>query len=88
MKYSIEVLEKEKQLLEKCLSDWELNKYPEARKERLNKLTDLNNVIKLVNNYIDPKKILFSFEEFWNINNCDGEDFEKVVNNFIKKNFK
>lgn len=45
MGYAIEILEKEKELLERCLSNWELNNYPEARKNRSNKLRDLKNAI-------------------------------------------
>ena len=50
MSYSIEVLEKEKQLITKCISEWDINHYPEARDVRINKLKDLNNSIKLLNN--------------------------------------
>jgi|GWRWMinimDraft_5_1066013.scaffolds.fasta_scaffold68365_1 hypothetical protein len=39
--YAIQILEKEINLLEKCLSDWELNKYPEVKKERELKLSQL-----------------------------------------------
>ena len=48
MKYSIEVLEKEKELLERCLSNWELKNYPEARKQRSNKLSDLITAIEIL----------------------------------------
>ncbi len=41
MNYAIEVLEKEKRLLEICLSEWDLNNYPEAKKERAEKLKDI-----------------------------------------------
>jgi len=47
-KYAIEVLEKEKQLLNDCLSDWDLQKYPEARKERENRLKDINETLKML----------------------------------------
>tara|TARA_R110000796_G_scaffold164719_1_gene281578 strand:- start:8 stop:169 length:162 start_codon:yes stop_codon:yes gene_type:complete len=49
MSYSIEVLEKEIQLITKCISEWEISHYPEAREVRVNKLKDLNNSIKLLN---------------------------------------
>jgi hypothetical protein len=41
MNYAIEVLEKEIYLIEKCLSEWELSKYREARIERIKKLDEL-----------------------------------------------
>tara|TARA_R110000782_G_scaffold139199_1_gene231716 strand:+ start:307 stop:582 length:276 start_codon:yes stop_codon:yes gene_type:complete len=87
MKYAIEVLEKDKELLKRCLSNWEINQYPEAKKERINKLQDLNNAINFLDlkPIINIKKLLFDFEEFYNINNCEGSDFSKVVDNFIKK---
>jgi len=39
--YAIELLEKEIYLIEKCLNEWELNKYPEAKTERELKLSQL-----------------------------------------------
>ena len=39
--YAIELLEKEIYLIQKCLDEWELNKYPEAKIERELKLKDL-----------------------------------------------
>jgi len=45
MNHAIEILEKEKELLERCLSDWDLKHYPEARKNRNCKLRDLKNAI-------------------------------------------
>ncbi len=47
MNYAIEVLEKEKQLIEKALSGWDLDKYPDARKERDRRLKDLKKAIEL-----------------------------------------
>ena len=44
--YAIQVLEKEIFLIEKCISEWELNKYPEARIEREIKLNELKQAIK------------------------------------------
>ena len=57
MNYSIEILEKEKKQLNDCLSNWDLNKYPEARKERKKRLDDLDNcisILKCVNDGINP----------------------------------
>jgi hypothetical protein len=45
MKYAIKILEKEKQLLEDCLKDWKIENYPEAFKDRNNKLRDIDNAI-------------------------------------------
>ena len=84
MSYSIEVLEKEKQLITKCISEWEISHYPEAREVRFNKLKDLNNSIKLINSAFSKKEVLFKFEEFWSKNNCDGKDFSKVVDSFLE----
>jgi hypothetical protein len=39
--YAIELLEREIYLIEKCLSEWELNKYTESKTERELKLKDL-----------------------------------------------
>jgi len=47
-KYAIEVLEKEKQLLNDCLSDWDLQQYPEARKERENRLKDIDETLNML----------------------------------------
>ena len=43
--YAIEVLEKEIYLIEKCLSEWELSKYREARIERERKLNQLKKAV-------------------------------------------
>lgn len=48
MSYAIEILEKDKNILEKCLSEWESTKYPEAKKERQLKLDSLNKAINLL----------------------------------------
>jgi len=45
MTHAIQTLEKEKQLLTDCLSDWDLQQYPEARKEREIKLKEINNAL-------------------------------------------
>jgi len=46
MNYAIEVLEKEKALIEKALNNWECKEYPEAKKERDKRLKELNEAIK------------------------------------------
>ena len=43
--YSIQVLEKEKNLIKDCLSNWEKENYPEAKKEREQRLKDINNAL-------------------------------------------
>lgn len=48
MNYAIETLQKEADLLEKCLSEWECKNHPEAKKEREKKLNDLYIAIKMV----------------------------------------
>ena len=53
MSYSIEILEKERQSLENCLSKWEAENYPEARKERNDKLKNLTKAIE----YLKSNKI-------------------------------
>lgn len=42
------LLEKEKEILEKCLSEWESIEYPQARKERENKLEEINKAINIL----------------------------------------
>jgi len=46
MKYAIEILEKKQ--LEIVLSEWELDHYPEARKERDKRLKDLEKAIEIL----------------------------------------
>jgi hypothetical protein len=53
MLYAIEILEKEMLLLEKCLSKWESEKYPEAKKERYEKYKNLVKAIE----YLKSNKI-------------------------------
>lgn len=48
MNYAVEVLEKERDILTKCLTEWESNNYPEAKKEREKKLQEINNALKLI----------------------------------------
>ena len=45
MNYAIEILEKEKTLLLKCLTDWDIKEYPEALKDRNNKIKDIEKAI-------------------------------------------
>lgn len=44
--YAIQVLERELELIEKCLSDWELNQYREARIDRIKKIDELKQAIR------------------------------------------
>lgn len=46
---AINVLNREKELLEKCLNEWESKEYPEAKKERERKLKEINNAIEELN---------------------------------------
>ena len=46
MKYAIEVLEKEIHLIERCLSDLGWDNYPEAKKERDERLKGLIKAVK------------------------------------------
>lgn len=67
MNYSIEILEKEKKQLADCLSNWDLNQYPEARKERQKRLEDLDEcitILKMVNDGVNP----FSTHNVYGIN--------------------
>lgn len=49
MNYAIETLEKEKQLLISCLTEWELDHYPDVRKERSDRLKALEKAIEFLN---------------------------------------
>jgi len=49
MNYAIEILEKEKQLLEDCLRGWNKENYPEAFKDRNSKLKDIEKAMSLLN---------------------------------------
>lgn len=48
MSYSIDVLQKEHDILLKCLTEWESLEYEEARKERERRLKDLSNSISIL----------------------------------------
>lgn len=54
MNYAIEVLEKEKLLLEKCLSEWDCKEYPDAKKQRDNRLLEINQSIEKIKNVLNP----------------------------------
>jgi len=43
--YAIQILEREAYLIEKCLSDWDLLQYKEAKLERIKRLYDLKEAI-------------------------------------------
>lgn len=45
MKYAIEILERDAYQLKKCLSEWDLKHYPDARKLRNDKLKSLEKAI-------------------------------------------
>ena len=49
MSYAVEILEKERILLLKCLNEWNTQTYPEAKKEREKRLNDINNALQLLN---------------------------------------
>lgn len=66
MRYAINQLKEEKKHLEKCLSEWDLKKYPDARIERQIRLESLNEAIcclELVNNGLNPLEN-GAFEQF------------------------
>jgi len=48
MEYVINLLEKDKAILEKCLSAWETIEYPIAKKEREDKLKEIINAINIL----------------------------------------
>lgn len=57
MDYSIEILENEKGILNKCLSEWQSENYPDAKKEREKRLKDIDqciSILKCVKDGIDP----------------------------------
>lgn len=45
MNYAIEILEKEASILKKCLTEWQSKNYPDAKKDRDNRLKHLNAAI-------------------------------------------
>ena len=48
LNYALETLQKERELVDRALNNWEKQKYPEARKERERRLNDLNKAILLI----------------------------------------
>jgi len=48
MNYTIEILEKESELLTKCLTEWETKEYPIAKEIREIRLKELNNALELL----------------------------------------
>jgi hypothetical protein len=48
MEYVINLLEKDKAILEKCLSEWETKECPIAKKEREDKLNEINKAINIL----------------------------------------
>ena len=50
MEYAIEILEKDRQLLIRCLEGCPFTLYPEAHKDRNKKLKDINEAIELLKN--------------------------------------
>ena len=50
MKYAIELIEREINLLQRCLSEWECKEYPDAKKERDKRLNELNEALNKLTN--------------------------------------
>lgn len=50
MEYSIRLLIRERDLIQRTLKKWEAEKYPEARKIRDKRLKELNKAILILNN--------------------------------------
>jgi len=48
MNYAVKILKEEKYRLVKALNDWDEEKYPEARKERNNRLKEINEALELI----------------------------------------
>jgi len=57
MVYVISLLEKDKYILEKCLSEWETKEYPIAKKEREDKLIEINKAINILKDYKKHEQI-------------------------------
>lgn len=49
--YAVQILQKEHKLIKAALNGWELDKYPEARKIREQRLQDIENAINLIENH-------------------------------------
>ncbi len=52
MTYAIQILERDKKYLEAALNNWEAILYPEARKDRDQKLKEINEAIKILSDEI------------------------------------
>jgi ribosomal protein L15E len=48
MKYALEILQKEKDLITDALSKWEMEYYPEAKKVRVDRLKQINRAIEVI----------------------------------------
>lgn len=48
MEYVLNLLEKEKDILIKCLNEWESKEYPLAKQDRDDKLNQINAVINII----------------------------------------
>jgi hypothetical protein len=51
MKYAIEILQKEKDLISDALSKWEMEYYSDAKKAREDRLKQLNRAIEVIVRY-------------------------------------
>ena len=49
MNYAVQLIEKEINILEKCLNEWETNQYPEAKQEREKRLKELKEALNKIN---------------------------------------
>jgi len=56
MKYALEILQKEKDLITDALSKWEMEYYPEAKKVREDRLKQLNRAIEVILKYEQSKE--------------------------------
>jgi len=56
MQYAIETLEKERDLLTRALSNWEIEKYPEAKKIRETRLKDIDSALEKLK--LDVNKLI------------------------------
>lgn len=90
MTHALDVLKLEKEQLEKCLSNWDCEQYPEAKEKRDRKLQSVNKaitLIELVSKGLNPYNN-GAFEEELNIRVNSGKSNKnelwcKHPNNFI-----
>ena len=52
MEYVLNILRKERSILEKCLTEWETKEYPLAKKEREDMLYEVNKAIEILKTII------------------------------------